>query len=125
MNIMIVDDEQDVKILFQQKFRREIRSGKVALHFAFSGQSALEHLEQAGTRFALVLSDINMPGMSGLELLQRIKSRFESLQVWMITAYSDDLNYRQAQEYGCGDYMTKPLDFDLLKEKILSSMQTD
>jgi DNA-binding NtrC family response regulator len=124
MNIMIVDDEQDVKILFQQKFRREIRSGQLVLHFAFSAQSALAHLEHPGSRFALVLSDINMPGMSGLELLRRIKVKFESLQVWMITAYSDDHNYRQAQEYGCGDYMTKPLDFDSLKEKILSAMRT-
>lgn len=125
MNIMIVDDEQDIKILFQQKFRREIRSGQLALHFAFSGQAALEYLERQDATITLVLSDINMPGMSGLELLRKIKEKFNSLQVWMITAYSDDHNYQQAQMYGCGDYMTKPLDFDSLKEKILAARQSD
>jgi len=124
MNVMVVDDEQDVKLLFQQKFRREIRAGKLALHFAFSAESALEYLEKKGDRFfALVLSDINMPGMSGLELLRQIKQRFAGLQVCMITAYGDEKNYKTAIEYGCSDYFTKPLKFETLKEKILAQPQ--
>jgi len=122
MNVMIVDDEHDVKILFQQKFRREIRSGRLELHFAFSGEAALEYIERKGERFfALVLSDINMPGMNGLELLRRIKQRFHGLTVAMITAYGDEENYRKAFEYGCADYFTKPISFDALKEKILAA----
>jgi len=121
MKVMIVDDEQDVKLLFQQKFRKEIRAGKIDLSFAFSGESALQHLENECHDYALVLSDINMPGMNGLELLRTIKEKFSSLSVWMITAYGDDQNYRQAIEYGCSDYMTKPLDFDSLKEKIMQN----
>lgn len=121
MNVMVVDDEQDVKLLFQQKFRREIKAGKLALHFAFSAESALEYLEKKGDHFfTLVLSDINMPGMSGLELLKQIKQRFADLQVCMITAYGDEKNYRIAVEYGCSDYFTKPLSFESLKNKILA-----
>ena len=120
MNVMVVDDEQDIKLLFQQKFRKEIKSGKLALHFEFSGESALKNLEEKGARFfKLVLSDINMPGMNGLELLQHIKQRFQNLSVFMITAYGDENNYRKALEYGCQDYFTKPIEFESLKKKLL------
>ena len=121
MKVMIVDDEQDVKLLFQQKFRKEIKAGKIVLNFAFSGESALQHLEQECCDYALILSDINMPGMNGLELLRNIKQKFSALNVWMITAYGDDHNYHQAMKYGCSHYMTKPLDFDSLKQKILQT----
>jgi len=121
MNILIVDDEQDVKYLFEQKFRREIKTGKIELTFAFSGKSALEKLEHDNRNVSLVLSDINMPEMTGLELLKQIKSRFNSLQVWIMTAYSDQERYQQAREDGCAEYMTKPIDFDVLKGKIFST----
>jgi CheY-like chemotaxis protein len=122
MRVMIVDDEKDVKILFQQRFRRELKDGKLALYFAFSGEAALEHLEQNGANsYNLVLSDINMPGMNGLELLRRIKEKFAALTVCMITAYGDEQNYRQAVEFGCDDYFTKPIDFDVLKQKIFGA----
>lgn len=124
MNVMIVDDEQDVKFLFQQKFRKEIKDKKIDLTFAFSGQSALKRLEEKIDTITLVLSDINMPGMNGLELLQKIKEKFNDLPVWMITAYNDEENYQQALDYGCADYLTKPIDFPELKKKILSFPDT-
>ncbi|MFQ5651340.1 MAG: response regulator [bacterium] len=121
MKIMIVDDEKDVKVLFLQQFRKEIRKGKLVLHFAFSGESALQCLEKKGEKyFSLILSDINMPGMNGLELLKAIKARFSGLSVCMITAYGDEQTYRKAVEYGCSDYFTKPIAFKALKKKVLT-----
>ncbi len=124
MNVMVVDDEQDIKFLFQQKFRKEIKAGKITLIFAFSGQSALDKLEEKINSITLVLSDINMPEMNGIELLQKIKKKFNSLPVWMITAYNDKENFQQAFQYGCGDYLTKPIDFTELKQKLLSIPDT-
>ena len=119
MNILIVDDEQDVELLFRQRFRKEVRDGEVGLYFAFNGEQALELLAQSGeTGLVLVLSDINMPGMDGLELLRRTKSKFPSMKVFMITAYGDDQNVIRANEYGADRFITKPLDFDLLKKEI-------
>ena len=120
MKIMVVDDEKDVQVLFQQKFRKELRAGKMEFHFAFSGQDGLDYLTSNGTTdLVLILSDINMPGMNGLELLAKIKQLNPELPVYMITAYSDESNYSQAMEFGCDDYFTKPLDFDSLKQKIV------
>jgi DNA-binding NtrC family response regulator len=119
MKIMVVDDEQDIKLLFEQRFRKEIKEGKIAFLFAFSGEEARDYLKSNGTdNVNKILSDINMPGMNGLELLKWIKENYPELKVAMITAYGDQNNYNQALEYGCDDYMTKPLDFDQLKEKV-------
>jgi CheY-like chemotaxis protein len=119
MKIMVVDDEEDVQLLFRQKFRREIKKGQIELHFAFSGKQALEYLQsQKDNCFVLILSDINMPGMNGIELLKIIKQTFPKLKVFMITAYGDEENYRIAMEYGADDYLHKPVEFDKLKEKI-------
>ncbi len=116
---MVVDDEEDVQLLFRQKFRREIKKGQIELHFAFSGKQALEYLQsQKDNCFVLILSDINMPGMNGIELLKIIKETFPELKVFMITAYGDEENYRIAMEYGADDYLHKPVEFDKLKEKI-------
>ena len=116
---MVVDDEKDMKILFEQRFRKEIKSGKVAFLFAFSGEEACDYLKSNGTdNVNQILSDINMPGMNGLELLKWIKNYFPELKVAMITAYGDQNNYQQAIEYGCDDYMTKPIDFIQLKNKL-------
>ncbi|GAA6617480.1 response regulator [Scytonema sp. NUACC26] len=121
MKIMIVDDEQDVQLLFQQKFRRESRQNQVTLYFAFSGEEALERLQNNLTKcLSLILADINMPGMNGLELLKIIKERFPNLKVFIITAYDDENNYQTAKNLGADDYITKPIEFNKLKEKILS-----
>lgn len=118
--ILIVDDEPDVEWLFRQRFRREIRAGKLDLTFALSGEEALGHLREGGAAdVVLVLSDINMPGMTGLDLLKRLKEEFPGLKVMMITAYGDERNYQTAMTYGADDYFTKPLDFDALKEKVV------
>lgn len=120
MKILVVDDEQDVQTLFLQKFRKEIREQKVEFAFAFNGNEALTYLAQLHHETVLILSDINMPGMSGLELLQSIKQRFENPPpvVMMITAYGDEENYKQAMRLGADDFLTKPLDFTQLKEKL-------
>lgn len=120
MKVLVVDDETDVQTLFEQRFRREIRGGEIELHFAFSGEQAIEYLEKNKQDSVLILSDINMPGMSGLELLRLIKEKFElpPRVVMMITAYGDDGNYNEAMKLGADDFLTKPVDFNELKEKL-------
>lgn len=118
--ILVVDDEQDVRLLFEQRFRKEIRNGLIYFAFAYSGEEALNYLHQHDHEIVLILSDINMPGMSGLDLLKQIKA--EHVQpppvVMMITAYGDSENYNTAVGLGADDFLTKPLDFTLLKEKL-------
>lgn len=120
MKILVVDDEKDIKILFEQRFRREIREKEMEFAFAFSGEEALVCIEKYDHEAVLILSDINMPGMSGLELLDRIKQKAHTPPpyVMMITAYGDAENYKRAMELGADDFLTKPVDFTALKEKI-------
>jgi CheY-like chemotaxis protein len=119
MKVVVVDDEEDVKALFEQKFRREIRAGQMELFFAFSGERALQLLEERGVAdIVLILSDINMPGMNGLELLKTLKERYPHLKVYMITAYADEASHQRAVEYGCDDYLAKPIDFGVLRARI-------
>ena len=120
MKILVVDDEKDMQTLFQQRFRKEIRGGIVEFAFAVSGEIALEYLNKNHHEAVLILSDINMPGMGGLELLERIKHKYHTPPpiVMMITAYSDEDNYNQAMKLGADDFLTKPVDFTLLKEKL-------
>ena len=120
MKILVVDDEQDVKTLFEQRFRKEIRNGETDFVFAYSGEEALVYLNDLAHRAVLILSDINMPGMSGLELLDQIKQKqFRPPPVvMMITAYGDAENYNTAKALGADDFLTKPLDFNVLKEKL-------
>ncbi|MGB3075278.1 MAG: response regulator [Chitinophagales bacterium] len=120
MKILVVDDEKDVQVLFEQRFRKEIKSGEMELAFAFSGEEALLFMNEHEHEAVLILSDINMPGMSGLELLQHIKEKYEKPPpvVMMITAYGDDENYNQAMKLGADDFLTKPVDFTSLKEKL-------
>lgn len=119
MKILIVDDEQDVEIMFLQKFRREIKSKLLEVEFAFSGEQALEKLGLNGSpEVVYVFSDINMPGMSGLELLSAIKSRFPHILVSMISAYGDRENYNKAINSGAKGFFTKPVDFESLKNEI-------
>ena len=119
VRVLVVDDEEDVQWLFRQFFRSEVRSGQVEFQFSQSAEEALAYLESGGrAEIVLVLSDINMPGMTGLELLRRIKELYSGLPVHMITAYGDDGNYRTAMDYGADGYLMKPLDFDQLKKII-------
>lgn len=119
MRVMVVDDERDIQPLFEQRFRKEIRAGKVRFHFAFSGAEALEYLlSHDGMDVVLILSDINMPGMSGLELLCKIKAARHDLRVFMITAYHDEAKRDAAMRSGADDYITKPIDFAELKAKL-------
>ncbi|MFO7847605.1 MAG: response regulator [Balneolaceae bacterium] len=119
MKFLVVDDEQDVEMLFRQKFRKEIRSGLIELEFAFSGQDALDRLLSTQPPDVLyIFSDINMPGMSGLELLEKVKSKFPQIQVSMISAYGDDDNFKKAINSGAKEFFTKPIDFGSLKAEI-------
>lgn len=119
MKILFVDDERDVEALFRQKFRKEIKSGELELSFAFSGDDALNLLGSDNPpKFVYVFSDINMPGMSGLELLENIKDRFPQIQVSMISAYGDTENYDKAIKSGAKGFFTKPVDFESLKTEI-------
>lgn len=120
MTILVVDDEKDVQILFEQRFRREMKSGEMQFVFAFSGEEALDYLEQNESEAVLILSDINMPGMSGLQLLGLIKEKHKEPPplVMMITAYGDAENYNTAMQLGADAFLTKPLDFSMLKEKL-------
>lgn len=119
VSILVVDDEPDVTDLFRQRFRREARDGTYVMHFAGSGDEALELLaDEIEPTLIAVLSDINMPGMDGLQLLGEIKQRFPDLPVMMVTAYGDDERRRQASELGASDFLTKPVDFDVLKQQL-------
>jgi CheY-like chemotaxis protein len=118
-SILVVDDEPDVAELFRQRFRRETRQGIYVLHYAASGAEALGRLAgEIQPTLIVVLSDINMPGMDGLSLLREIKQRWAELPVMMVTAYGDDERRRRAGEYGAAEFITKPVDFDLLKERL-------
>ena len=120
MKVLIVDDEHDVEPLFRQRFRRELRSGELALEFAFSGEEALALLDERGADVVLVLSDINMPGMSGLDLLERIKATPPPRPVCLMTAYDDDAHRRDAAARGADGYLTKPVDFDALRARLVA-----
>jgi len=119
MRILVVDDEKDVEMLFRQKFRKEIREKLIELDFAFSGKEALERLQNTQPPDIIyIFSDINMPGMSGLELLEKVKTEFPHIQVSMISAYGDNENYQKAIQSGAKEFFTKPIDFSSLKEEI-------
>ena len=120
MKILVVDDEKDVQLLFEQRFRKEIRNNEMDFVFAYSGEEALQYLNKNEHEAVLILSDINMPGMSGLELLRYIKEKHHEPPpvVMMITAYGDAENYNTAMQLGADDFLTKPLDFSILKDKL-------
>jgi CheY-like chemotaxis protein len=119
VSILVVDDEADMADLFRQQFRREVRQGRYVMHFAFSAEEALGKLEDGiQPELIVILSDINMPGMDGLGLLREIKQRNADLPVIMVTAYGDDERQRKASEFGAAEFVTKPVDFELLKQQL-------
>lgn len=120
MKVLVVDDETDVKDLFLQRFRKEIKNKEIDFAFAYSGEDAIKYMQAIEHEAVLILSDINMPRMSGLELLKHIKGNFAKPPpvVMMITAYGDDENYNEAMNLGADDFLTKPVDFNNLKEKL-------
>ncbi|RYE22529.1 MAG: response regulator [Sphingobacteriaceae bacterium] len=124
MKVLVVDDEADVQPLFVQRFRKEIKNGEINFSFALSGEEALIYMHEHESEIVLILSDINMPGMSGLDLLKQIRQEHEAAPpfIMMITAYGDDENYNQAMKNGANDFLTKPVDFTLLKEKLKTFM---
>jgi len=119
VSILVVDDEADVAELFRQRFRREVRQGEYVIHFAASAHEALDKLkDEIQPELIVLLSDINMPGMDGLALLREVKSRRADLPVIMVTAYGDDERRRKAAEFGAAEFVTKPVDFDSLKQQL-------
>jgi CheY-like chemotaxis protein len=121
--ILVVDDERDVEEMFRQQFRRDLRAGRFTMKFAQSGESALQRIAEAtGASLILILSDINMPGMSGLELLPKAKATRPDVPVIMITAYGDADTERKALAGGADALLTKPIDFDALRNRIDSRL---
>ena len=117
--ILVVDDEPDVELLFRQQFRHDLRAGRFTMEFAPSGPAALERIaDAAGVSIILILSDINMPGMTGLELLPKAKALRPDVPVIMITAYGDADTKRKALENGAEALLTKPIDFGTLRSEI-------
>jgi CheY-like chemotaxis protein len=120
VSILTVDDEADVAELFRQHFRREVRQGLYALHFASSAEEALQMLADGiRPQLIVILSDINMPGMDGLGLLREVEKSRPEIPVMMVTAYGDDERRRRASNYGAAEFLTKPVDFALLKAQLL------
>jgi len=126
MKILVVDDETDVRVLFEQRFRREIRRGAFSFSFAYSGEEALGYLRDHPSEVVLILSDINMPGMSGLELLRHVRERYPAPTpppapvVLLLTAYGDQQTRDQARRLGADDLLTKPVDFAALKHTLMA-----
>ena len=122
LDILVVDDERDVELLFRQRFRKALREGWIRMKFAFSGEEALAVLSQSQeTGATLILSDINMPGMSGIMLLEHLKSRFPEMKVVMVSAYGDEEHRLKTKQLGAYAFLSKPIDFPEL-ESLLESL---
>jgi CheY-like chemotaxis protein len=117
-SILVVDDEPDVAELFRQRFRREVRDGGYVLHFAESGEDGLRRLAEIRPKLIVILSDINMPGMDGLDLLRRTKELRPELPVLIVTAYADHARRQRAAELGAAAFLAKPIDFTELKARL-------
>jgi DNA-binding NtrC family response regulator len=119
VRVLVVDDEPDVEALFRQQFRREVRQGLYMLDFALSGEAALDKLDGCiGEQIILLVSDINMPGMNGLDLVPKVKARRPDLPVFMISAYGDPERVKAAMDRGASKFLTKPVDFPQLKQDV-------
>ena len=119
VRVLVVDDESDVETLFRQQFRRELREGRFVMDFALSAEEALMKVRDAeGATIIMLVSDINMPGMSGLELLPRIKFERPDIPVLMVTAYGDETTHKMALKRGADGFLTKPIDFTALRSAV-------
>ncbi len=117
--IVVVDDEPDVEEMFRQQFRRDLRSGRFVMEFALSAPAALEQVKAIpDPSLILILSDINMPGMTGLEMLPKVKAERPNVPVIMITAYGDETTIKKASDLGAAGLLPKPIDFSLLRQEI-------
>jgi len=117
--VLVVDDEPDVETLFRQQFRRDLKTERFKMEFAFSAYEALGRAaEIKDPSLILILSDVNMPGMSGLEMLPKVRAERPDVPVIMITAYGDAETRRKAIERGAAGLLTKPIDFALLRQEI-------
>ena len=118
-HILVVDDESDVELLFNQKFRHELRNGDYKIDYALNGEAALQYLRALDPLdIAIVITDINMPGMSGFELLHILKNDYPALPVMVVTAYGDPQNFEKTRTMGADDFLTKPVNFEVLKDKL-------
>jgi CheY-like chemotaxis protein len=116
MKILVVDDEEDVQLMFKQHFRHELRNQEIKFIFALNAKEAIKFLDELSPfDIFLVLSDINMPGMSGLEMIQVIKETWPDLDIVMITAYANQENMEKSKQFGAREFLAKPLDFGLLR----------
>ena len=121
MKIMVVDDERDVELIFRQQFRKETKEGLLELCYAFSAEEALQYLNALSPPDVVcILSDINMPGLTGLDLLKIVKEKYPNIRVSMITAYGDENNFNTAMSTGAEHYFTKPIDFGKIKREVLN-----
>ena len=118
--ILIVDDERDIESLYRQYFRKSINEQKLSLQFAFSGSEALEMIGNQCDPELIMLTDINMPGMTGLELLQKVKEKCPKAMVYVVSAYDTAAYHTSAKEFGAEEFITKPIDFLMLKEKLVN-----
>jgi CheY-like chemotaxis protein len=122
--IVVVDDEPDVESMFRQHFRRDLRSGRFVMEFALSAQAALRQVKEIpDPSMILILSDINMPGMTGLEMLPKVKKERPNVPVIMITAYGDEATRKRATELGAAGLLPKPIDFNLLRQEVDRRLQ--
>ncbi len=117
MDILVVDDEKDIRLLFEGSFRKEIKNKELSFHFVYSGEEAVDFIESGKADIVLIFSDINMPGMNGLTLLHYLKQKTQ-IPVIIITAFGNEKNYNKAMEYGADAFLHKPIDFNYLKELI-------
>ena len=126
MKILVVDDERDIQELYLQRFRKEIRNGDINFLFAFSGNEALEVMATLHPMdVVMLLSDINMPGMTGFDLLKIAKEKYPWLTIFMVSAYGDESNMGKAKMLGAAEFFTKPVDFTLLRQKIFTQRPSD
>lgn len=116
LHVLVVDDEADIPILFRQRFRRELRSGSLVLQFAATGRAALDVMQTVDPDIVVIFSDIEMPEMNGLELLERVRGEWPHVRIYLVTAYDNAAYTERAAELGAHGYLTKPLDFAALRQ---------
>jgi len=121
LHVLVVDDETDIETLFRQRFRRELRSGKLIMQFAETGRAALDVLEFTDPDVIVIFSDIEMPEMNGLELLERVRGTWPQVRIYLVTAYDSPAYTERAADLGAHGYFTKPLDFSALRQIMFTS----